>query len=226
MTRTITGISSMATKNALAELAATYSRESGQDVVIESVGGVTAADRIRAGKPFDFAVLSRDALQKLEADGHLVAGGIVDMARSPMAFAVRAGAPAPDIASEAAFRAAVEGAGSIGISTGPSGTYFQKLLASWGLSGLADRVKTAPPGVPVAQLIAQGQVEIGVQQLSELAGAPGIHVVGELPDAVQSITTFSASVCARAPDAAASQAFLRYLASPEAAAIKRRHGLK
>ena len=85
---------------------------------------------------------------------------------------------------------------------------------------------TAPPGVPVAELVARGAVEIGIQQLSELAGAPGIDVVGELPEAVQSITIFTAGVCARSADRPAAKAFLEFLASPSADDTKRRHGLQ
>lgn len=216
----------MATKNALAELASSFTIANGQMVTIESVGGVTAADRIRARELFDFAVLSRDALLRLELEGHIVSGSIVDVARSPMALAVRPGPHRPDISNEAAFRALVEGARSIGISTGPSGLYFQKLLTKWGLHDIADRVTTAPPGVPVAELVARGTVEIGVQQLSELAGAPGIDAVGELPKAIQSTTTFSVGVCTRSSDPSASEAFLNFLVSPDVSTIRLRHGLR
>ncbi len=216
----------MATRNALAALAGLFAATEGQPVRVESVGGVTAADRIRAGEAFDFVVLARDALQKLEKEGHLVPGSLVDVAQSPMAVAVRSGAGCPDIADEASFRNLVEGAASIGYSTGPSGAHFQKLLAKWGLSErLADRLTVAPPGVPVAELIARGTVQIGVQQLSELAGAPGIDVVGELPADVQSITTFSAAVCARASSRPAAEAFLRFLIAPAASESKRQFGL-
>ncbi|MFV0280443.1 MAG: substrate-binding domain-containing protein [Rhodoblastus sp.] len=227
MVSVLSGISSMATKNALAELAAAYTAASGERIAIESVGGVTAADRIRAGETFEFAVLARGALVKLETEGHILTGSLIDMARSPMAIAVRAGAGLPDISTEAAFRTAIENAGSIGFSTGPSGAHFQDLVKKWGLAErLADRLVTAPPGVPVAELIAREKIEIGVQQLSELAGAPGIAVVGLLPDAIQSISTFTGGVCARGARNAAAQEFLRFLASPPADEAKRRHGLQ
>lgn len=109
MAREISGISSMATRNALAALAGLFAATEGQPVRVESVGGVTAADRIRAGEAFDFVVLARDALQKLEKEGHLVPGSLVDVAQSPMAVAVRSGAGCPDIADEASFRNLVEG---------------------------------------------------------------------------------------------------------------------
>src|SRR5689334_15359245 len=104
MSVTVTGISSMATRQILSELAATYQQATGHVVSIESVGGVDAAKRIRAGEAFDLAVLASDALRQLEADGALVGGSIVEIAESPMAMAVRAGATRPEMLDEAAVR--------------------------------------------------------------------------------------------------------------------------
>lgn len=227
MAKRVTGISSMATKNLLAELAQLYSAKTAVEIAIESVGGVTAADRARAGEAFDVVALAIGALRKLEADGHVVAGSIVEVARSPMAVAVRAGAARPDIADEAGFRAAVEAAGAIGYSTGPSGDHFRKVLDGWGLlERLSDRLTVATPGVPVAALIARGAVDIGVQQLSELQNVEGVDVVGELPGAAQLVTTFAAGLGARAVEADAARAFLAYLASPDTAPVRRRHGMQ
>ena len=103
--RSITGISSMATKIVLAELARAYEAGSGRTVAIQSVGGVDAAKRVRAGEPFDVVVLARDAIEQLIAGGHLVAGSEVDLMRSGVAVAVRAGAPRPEIGSEDALKA-------------------------------------------------------------------------------------------------------------------------
>src|SRR5689334_20932099 len=178
MSVTVTGISSMATRQILAELAGAYQQASGQAVSIESVGGVDAARRIRAGEPFDLAVLASDALRQLEADGALVAGSIVEIAESPMAMAVRAGAKRPDPLDEAAVSAALANAASIGISTGPSGAHVLKLARDWGLEReVESRIVQAKPGIPVAKLLADGAVEVGFQQLSEMQGAPGIDIV-------------------------------------------------
>ena len=99
------GISSMATRNALAALAGLFAATEGQPVRIKNrSAGVTAADRIRAGEAFDFVVLARDALRSSRRKGHLVPGSLVDVAQSPMAVAVRSGAGVSDIADEASFR--------------------------------------------------------------------------------------------------------------------------
>ena len=221
----VTGISSMATRQILAELAAAYEEATGETVTIESVGGVDAAKRVRAGEAFDIAVLASDALAKLEADGCLVAGSIVNMAESPMALAVRAGSPRPEL-SEAGVRAAMASAHAIGISTGPSGTHVRKLARDWGLEdAVKDRIVQAKPGIPVAKLLADGEVELGFQQLSEMMGAPGIDVVGLLPASLQPGTVFAAGLCKAATQPEAARAFIAFLASDETAETKRRHGM-
>ena len=106
MSERITGISSMATRLVLAELARGFQQRSGCTVAIESVGGVDAARRVQAGEPFDLVFLASDAIDRLVASGR-IAGGRTDLFRSPVAIAVRAGAPRPDVGSEAAVRAAV-----------------------------------------------------------------------------------------------------------------------
>ena len=220
-------ISSMATRAVLAELAAAYQQRRGVSVQSESVGGVDAARRVQAGEPFDVVVLASDAIDKLAASGVTIAGSKVDLVNSPVAIAVRAGATAPDIATEDALRRAVEAATRIGYSTGPSGTALMRLFQRWGIAAAIEpRLVQAPPGVPVGQLVANGDVAMGFQQLSELIHLPGITLVGPMPEPVQIITTFSGAVCAASTQADAAQGLLDFLASPEAAAAKRRHGME
>lgn len=223
----VTGISSMATRPVLARLAAAYERDTGTRVAITSVGGVDAARRVRDGEPFDVVVLASDAIEQLAADGYVECGSRVDFARSGIAVAVASGAPRPDIGTEAALRDAILGAGRIGYSTGPSGTHLTCLFTRWGIAdAIAPRIVQAPPGVPVGALIASGDVELGFQQMSELMHVPGVAIVGALPDAVQAVTVFAAAVLAVAHDRVAAAQFLAYLASQEAADIKREHGME
>ena len=225
----LTGISSMATRALLAELTAAFAHDTGVQVQITAVGGVDAAKRVAAGEAFDVVVLASDALDKLITAGHLPAGSRVDLVRSPVAVAVRAGAPMPDIGSAAALRAAVLAAKSLGCSTGPSGTFLMQLFEHWGIAqAVTPRLVQVPPGVPVGSLVACGEVELGFQQLSELLPLPGITVVGTLPDDAAFITTFSAAPglhTAPAAKAVLVQALLAYLNTPAAAAVKRRHGM-
>jgi molybdate transport system substrate-binding protein len=223
----ITGISSMAMRNVLAELGDAYERQSGQPVSVVSVGGVDAARRVDDGEAFDFVVLAADAIEQLAAGGHVDAGSRTDLARSAVAIAVAAGATRPDVSSESALRDAVLRARSIGYSTGPSGAHLVRLLERWGIAdAIAPRIVQATPGLPVGMLVARGEVELGFQQLSELMHLPGIDVIGLLPAEIQAATVFSAAVCTAANCPAAAKALLSFLASPEADTTKRRHGME
>jgi molybdate transport system substrate-binding protein len=228
MDSTITGISSMATRQILAELATQYRAATGRTVAIEAMGGVDAAKRVRLGEVFDLVILAEDAIGKLAAEGHVVAGSQAAFARSAMAMAVPTGAARPDIGSEAAVRAALTGAHSIGYSTGPSGVHLLAVLKAWGLDPAAEpgRFVQAKPGVPVATLVAQGEAAIGIQQLSEFLGEPGIEIVGFLPPPIQSVTTFSLGIGARSSQVHAARAAIAYLNAPEAIAVKRRFGME
>ncbi|HMO46985.1 MAG TPA: substrate-binding domain-containing protein [Rubrivivax sp.] len=223
----LSGISSMATRALLAELAEAYRQHSGAGVRFESVGGVDAAKRVAAGEGFDVVVLAADAIDKLESAGHVVAGSRADLVRSAVAVAVRAGAPHPDIGSEAALRRAVLAARRIGYSTGPSGVALLALFERWGLAEtLRERVLQAPPGVPVGTLVARGEVDLGFQQLSELMHLPGIEVVGTMPEQAPIVSIFSGGLCSAGTQREAAAALLRFLRSPDTAALKRKHGME
>jgi molybdate transport system substrate-binding protein len=227
MSVTIKGISSMATRQVLAELVAAYEARTGAAVAIESVGGVDAARRVQSGEPFDVVVLASDAIDQLIAAGSVLPGSRVDLVHSGVALAVRAGALRPDIGSEAGVRAAVLAARRLSYSTGPSGVALAKLFERWGIADeIRGRIVTAPPGVPVGTLVARGEVDLGFQQLAELIHVQGIELLGPLPPDIQITTTFSAGVCSASTQADAVRAVLRFMASPEAAEAKRRQGME
>ena len=220
------GISSMATRQVLGELARAYEQRSGQAVSIESIGGVDAARKVAAGEPYDFVVLASDAIDKLVAGGQAVAGSRVDLVDSGVAIAVQAGAQRPDISSEEALKTAVLAADTVGYSTGPSGVALVKLFERWGIAQeLQGRLVQAPPGVPVGSLVARGEVALGFQQLSELIHLEGITIVGAMPAAVQIKTIFSGALCKASKQGDAVRALLAFMASPEAEAAKRRNGM-
>ena len=221
----------MATRQLLAELAAAFEKQPGCVVSFESVGGVDAAKRIQTGEVFDLAVLASDAIDKLIATGHIRAGSRLDLVLSGVAVAVRAGAALPDISSESAVRLAVCAARSISYSTGPSGVTLAKLFQRWGIADeIQSRLVQAPPGVPVATLVASGQVALGFQQLSELMHVEGVTVVGPLPPAIQITTTFSAGIPTRASleSSRAEQVreLLDFMTSPQAAEAKQQQGME
>jgi molybdate transport system substrate-binding protein len=227
MSAAIRIISSMATRQVLADLIARFDQGSPQMVSVESVGGVDAAKRVRAGEAFDAIVLAANVIDELEREGHVLAGSRTDLVRSGVAVAVREGAPRPDIGSVDAVRAAVLAARSISLSTGPSGVALTRLFERWGIAEtIAARMVQAPPGVPVGSLVAEGQVELGFQQLSELMHLKGISLLGPLPPEIQITTTFSAGVACKSTRPHAVRALLTWLASPAVAELKRRHGME
>jgi molybdate transport system substrate-binding protein len=226
MSDTIRIISSMATKRLLADLVAAFERVSPHPhVTVESVGGVDAARRVTAGEPFDIVVLASGPIDTLRAHGRIV-GSRIDLVNSSMAVAVRSGASWPSIVSEDEVRRAVLAARSIGYSTGPSGDHLLALLDRWDLRDFVKgRLVQARPGVPVASLVASGEVELGFQQLSELMNVEGVDVVGLLPSEIQGVTTFSAGVTQVSKQPAVAHALLEFMASAAVASIKRQHGM-
>jgi molybdate transport system substrate-binding protein len=223
----LSGISSMATRWVLADLADAYVQRTGRRVVIESVGGVAALKRVLEGEAFDIAVLASDALDTLAAAGRIDASSRVSLARSGVAAAVASGAVHPSIASEDDVRDAVRAARSIGYSTGPSGVHLLALFERWGIADeIASRIVQAPPGVAVGSLIATGQVEIGFQQTSELIGVAGIDVLGPLPDGIQVLTVFQAALCVGAVSPGAAREWLAFVISPEVDLLKLRCGME
>ena len=217
----------MATRQVLADLAVAWRAGGGGAVTIESVGGVDAATRVAGGEAFDVVILAADAIDRLIAGGSVVAGSRRDLVHSPVAIAVPAGTPTPDVSSEDALRTSVLAAPAIGYSTGPSGTALLGLFERWGVAErIKDRLVLAPPGVPVAKLVADGKVALGFQQRSEMLSHDGIAILGVMPTGTEIMTTFSGAICSSATDSGAASRLLDYLQSPAAADAKRRHGME
>jgi molybdate transport system substrate-binding protein len=220
-------LSSMATRELLNGLIAEYERTTGQPVTAEAGGGVDVAKRVRAGEAVDVVVLSNTAIDSLIAAGSLLPDSRIDLVKSGVAIAVRAGASQPDVASEDAVKRAVLNAKTLSYSTGPSGVYLEKLFERWGiLEEIRSRIMVPPPGVPVGSLVAGGTVELGFQQLSELMTLPGIEVIGPLPPEIQTITLFSGGISPGCKRPELARALLDYMASPSVATFKQHFGME
>jgi molybdate transport system substrate-binding protein len=217
----------MATRSLLAELNRLWQGQGGVAIDVLSIGGVDAAKRVRAGEAFDGVVLAADVIDKLIAEGHLHTGSRVDLVKSGVAVAVRAGTAKPDLGSEAAVRAAVLAAPTLGYSTGPSGVALAALFERWGIAeAIRSRIVQAPPGVPVASLVAKGEVALGFQQLSEMLGVEGIEIAGPLPPAIQITTIFSAGIGAKTTQGDIVRSALSFMAAPACDAAKRTQGMQ
>jgi molybdate transport system substrate-binding protein len=219
-------ISSMATRELLAALAAQFQQRGGQPVDAQAAGGVDVAKRVEQGQTFDVVVLASNAIVKLIAAGKVLRSR-VDLVESGVAIAVRAGAAHPAIATENDVKTAVLAASTLSYSTGPSGVYLEKLFERWGiLEQIRPRIVVPPPGIPVGSLVAAGQAALGFQQLSELMNLEGVTVVGPLPPAIQTLTVFSGGVCAASPQPQAAAGLLSFMADASTADLKRRHGME
>jgi molybdate transport system substrate-binding protein len=211
----------------LADLARSFAQSAAWKIEIESMGGVDAARLVRDGTPIDLVVLASNVMEKLESEGWIVPGTRSNIARSGVAIAVRSGLPHPTVANEDDVKQAVLAASTISYSSGPSGDHLKRLFARWNIADrIADRTVEAKPGVPVGQLVARGEADLGFQQLSEFLDVDGIDIVGPLPADIQTITVFTAGVGARAAHPDGARAFIAYLMSPETQAAKHRLGLE
>lgn len=221
----------MATRQVLAALNDAAQASGLPGVEIESVGGVDAAQRVAAGERFDLVFLASGALAKLAEAGHVVADSVTPLVVSQVAVAVPAGAAGaagsttgPAFADAAGVREALRRAERIGYSTGPSGTALVRMIEEWGLAEeLGDRLVQARPGVPVARSLAEGEVYLGFQQLSELAGQPGIRILGVMPADCAIDTVFAGAVATAAEEPERAAEVLGFFASGAATPVKREH---
>jgi len=182
--------------------------------------------KIGAGETADVAILTDTGVEGLIGHGTLAAGSRRDLARSAIGIAVKAGAAKPDIRTPDAFKQTLLAARSIAFSrSGASGIHFANLIGQLGIGDEVARKARIFDGV-VGTLAARGEVELAVQQVSELKLVDGIDIVGALPDALQKVTVFSAGVFAASPRPAAAGLLIEALRTPEVAAVMRKQGLE
>ena len=202
------------------------------DTIVTSYGGSmgTAPDsipsRLQRGEPVDVVIMAASALDDLIAQGKVVAGSRVDLVRSSIGMAVRAGAAKPDISTVEALTRTLLRAASIAYSSSASGVYLSGEL--FPRLGIADRIAAKSRRIesePVGAVVARGGAEIGFQQISELRPVAGIDIVGPLPPAVQRVTVFAAGISSDAKRPEAAKALIAFLASPASAPAIRRSGL-
>ena len=218
-----------------AELGPAFEKATGHRLVTTrgpSMGDSPEAipNRLARGETADVLILDGGMADELEKKGTVRPGSKVLLALSQVGMVVRAGASVPDISTVDAFKRTLLAAQSIGYSDSGSGTYLSTVL--FDKLGIADqiarksrKVRGPPSGEPVAAVVARGEVQIGFQQVSELIHVPGVTFVGPIPAELQPSATFAGVVTAVARQPEAAAALLRFLASPEAAAVKKKHGL-
>ena len=213
-------LSTQGVEGAYRELVPQFEKASGHKVTTIYTGTLDAQRRISAGESYDLVIMAAPAIDDLIKSGKVVPGSRVDLASSGVGVAVRVGAPRPDIRSTEAFKKTLLAAKSIGISSGPSGVYLTGLFRRLGIADqITSKLKQTATGVFVGSIIASGEVEIGFQQVSELAHYPGIQYVGPLPADIQTVTVFTSGIQIGAKSIDAAKAWITFLTSPAAAAV-------
>lgn len=219
-----------------AELGPAFERASGHHLV--TVRGPSMGDspesipaRLARGEAADVVILDGGATDKLAQRGLVRADSKTELARSLIGMVVRGGAARPDIGSVEALRSTLLAAKSIAYSDSGSGTYlstvlFSKLGIADAIAAKSRKVRGPPSGEPVAAVVARGEAEIGFQQVSELMHVPGITYVGTIPAELQPGFSFAAALTSTAAEPEAARALIRFLASPEAAPVIEKAGMK
>ena len=220
-------LSSIATKEAYLELVPQFEKASGHTVVTTWSGTTAIMQRMAAGERYDLVMISSTELDELIRQGKIVSGSRVDMAKSGIGVAVRAGAPKPDIGSADALKKTLLAAKTVGYTSGPSGVYMGSLVERMGIAAeVKAKFRSVPSGGTIGTIVAAGDCEIGFQQVSELVHIKGIDYVGPLPDDIQRITVFSTGVHAQATNPDGAKALARFLVAPAADSTIRAAGLE
>jgi molybdate transport system substrate-binding protein len=199
-----------------------FERATGNKVITAygpSMGTTTNAIpvRLERGEPADVLIMVGYALGDLIKQGKVAPDSRVDLVNSKIGVAVKAGAPRPDISSADAVKQALLSAKSVAYSDSASGVYVSTEM--FGKLGIAAEMKDKArkiPATPVGEIVARGEAELGLQQISELKAVSGVDIIGPLPDALQQITVFSAGIASVSKEPEAGKALIKFLASPAA----------
>jgi molybdate transport system substrate-binding protein len=231
--REVTVLSTTAMKTAFEELGPAFERETGYRLKLTFGPSLQLEKRLAEGESADVAIVTNAGAQDLIARGRGRAGSLADLARSYIGVCVAKGASRPDLSSAEAFKAAMLRAESIALSKpvggGASGAHMAAVFERLGIAAAAKDKSIYGAGGPaglVGLIVARGEAEIGIQQMAELMAVPGVDVVGPLPEALQSITQFTAFVPSASPASDGSRALIDFLLKPAAKTVIKAKGLE
>jgi molybdate transport system substrate-binding protein len=217
MENSIRVLSTLALAGAVRALAGKFQAASGARIDADFAPTVRLLERLKEKETADVLILTDDGLAGLILAGTVVAESRVDLARSWVGLAVKAGGPHPDISTEAALRATLLNARSVAYSRlGASGIFFAQLIAKMGIEKEINARATISPMGFTAERIVTGEADVAIQQLSELKQVKGVEIIGPLPHHLQTPAVFSAGRMTGSRNVAASELLLRFLSSPEA----------
>ena len=223
-------MSSGGLKAVLGALAAGFERASRHRLALVFAPPAAVKRRVEDGEAADVVVLAANLIDDLIRQGRLAGETRIAVASSGMGVAVRKGAPKPDIGTTEAFRRALLGAQSIVFSDpaggGASGVHFRKVIERLGIADAVMAKARLNSGSFNAELVARGEAELAIQQVSEILPVEGAELVGPLPPELQLTTRFAAAIGATAPEPAAARELLAFLASPEATSVIKANGME
>lgn len=219
----ISVIAPNAVKAPLLEIAAQQETATGQRMVFSWGGTEAITKRIRDGEHFDVVVSSAQSIDSLVEDGFIVRNNRTNFAKSSIGVASRTGMAKPDISTVEAVKDSLLRANSIAVSSGTSGRYLFELFARLGIAEqIKSKLKQPPSGAQIGEMLANGEVDLGFQQVSELVHVKGIEYLGPLPTEIQFVTVYSAGVNSKSDVQEAGAAFLRRLTEANSvSALKR-----
>jgi molybdate transport system substrate-binding protein len=213
-------------KEALGDLGPAFEKSSGHKVTPILAGTDDTIRRLSAGETLDIVIAPAPSIDDLIRRGLLLADSRIDVAKSGIGVAARAGAPRIDISTGEALKKALLGAKSIVLSAGVSGIYLTGLFRKWDIADeLKPKITTLPGAPPVVAAMVRGEADLGFLQVAELLPVKGIEFLGPLPADIQEMTAITAALSKTAGSADAAKALLKFLTSPDAASAKKKTGL-
>lgn len=220
-------LSTLAVKGAFSALAARFQATGGANIEADFAPTLALLDRLRRGEAADVVILTREGLSDMLAEHRVAAASYVDIAKSWVGIAVKAGRPHPDISTPAALRTALVQARAVAYSRiGASGILFAELIARLGIAHLVDAHAVVIPSGLTAERLLTDEADLAVQQISELRQVSGVDIVGPIPREMQVPAVFSAGCMMATDKVVPAERFLAFLRSAEAVSILREAGLE
>lgn len=217
-------------KQVVLALVPDFEKRTGNKVIVENDTAGVLKKRIESGETFDVAIITPAVIDELATAGKVAIGSRVNLATVGIGVMVKEGAPKPDISTVEAFKSALLAANTVAYidpaSGGSSGIYIDKLLEQLGIAEQIRPKAKLKKGGYVAELIASGEAELGLHQISEIVPVKGVVLVGPFPKEIQNNTTYAAGLSASAQNKDAAQALIKAFSSPEAAAVLKSKGME
>ncbi|MGA7308285.1 MAG: substrate-binding domain-containing protein [Pseudolabrys sp.] len=217
-------------KQVVLALVPDFEKQTGTKVLVDNDTAGGLKKRIESGESFDVAVITPAVVDELAGAGKIANGSRVNLATVGVGVVVKEGAPKPDVSTVEAFKRALLAAKSVAYidpaSGGSSGVYIDKLLERLGIADQVRPKAKLKKGGYVAELIVNGEAELGLHQISEIVPVKGAALVGPLPKEIQNTTTYAAGLSASPQNKDAAQALIKIFAGPAAAAVLKSKGME